>query len=34
MSAPEQLEANAKGYNNSFAFGKQLRLAYLFSATM
>jgi hypothetical protein len=34
MSASEHLEVNAKGYNNSFDFGKQLRLMYLFSARM
>jgi transposase len=34
MSASEHLEVNAKGYNNSFDFGKQLRLMYLFSAKM
>ncbi|MDR1637948.1 MAG: transposase [Treponema sp.] len=34
MSASERLEVNAKGYNNSFDFGKQIRLMYLFSATM
>jgi hypothetical protein len=34
MSASEQLEVNTKGYNNSFDFGKQVRLMYLFSAKM
>jgi hypothetical protein len=34
MSASEHLEVNAKGYNNSFDFGKQSRLMYLFSAKM
>jgi hypothetical protein len=34
MSASEHLEINAKGYNGSFDFGKQLRLMYLFSARM
>ncbi|MDR2741275.1 MAG: hypothetical protein LBB98_03880 [Treponema sp.] len=34
MSALERLEVNAKGYNGSFDFGKQLRLMYLFSAKM
>ncbi|MDR2743004.1 MAG: transposase, partial [Treponema sp.] len=33
-SASEHLEVNAKGYNGSFDFGKQLRLMYLFSAKM
>jgi hypothetical protein len=28
MSASERLDVNAKGYNNSFDFGKQLRLMY------
>jgi hypothetical protein len=34
MSASEYLEVNAKGYNGSFDFGKQIRLMYLFSATL
>ena len=34
MSASEHLEVNAKGYNNSFDFGKQVRLMYLFPAQM
>jgi hypothetical protein len=34
MSASEHLEVNAKGYNGSFDFGKQVRLMYLFSAKM
>jgi hypothetical protein len=34
MSALEGLEVNAKGYNGSFDFGKQIRLMYLFSAKM
>jgi hypothetical protein len=34
MSSSEHLEVNTKGYNNSFDFGKQLRLMYLFSAKM
>jgi hypothetical protein len=34
MSASEHLEVNAKGYNGSFDFGKQLRLMYLFSAKL
>jgi hypothetical protein len=34
MGASEQLEVNTKGYNNSFDFGKQLRLMYLFSVKM
>jgi hypothetical protein len=34
MSASEHLEVNAKGYNGSFDFGKQIRLMYLFSAKM
>jgi hypothetical protein len=34
MSVSEHPEVNAKGCNNSFDFGKQLRLMYLFSAKM
>jgi hypothetical protein len=34
MSASEYLKVNAKGYNGSFDFGKQVRLMYFFSAKM
>ena len=34
LSASENLEVNAKGYNPNFNFEKQIRLMYLFSAQM
>jgi hypothetical protein len=34
MSVSEDLDVNAKGYNSSFDFGKQVRLMYFFSAEM
>jgi transposase len=34
LSASENLAINAKGYNSSFDFDKQIRLMYLFSAQM
>jgi hypothetical protein len=34
MSASDNLGINARGYNGSFDFGKQIRLMYMFSAQM